>query len=376
MPVVSIVLPSYNGSKYICESIDSILSQTFYDWELIIVNDCSTDNTLDIAREYAAKDDRITVINNEVNQKLPASLNIGFRQAKGKYLTWTSDDNIYKPSALKEMYEFLECNHHYKMVCCDMDIIDSDGNVTGVHNSFDSTYMYYNNCVGACFMYHREVLDTVGEYNLDKFGVEDYDYWLRIMRCYCEIGHLSKNLYYYRVHDGSLTATKRILIRQQLLNLWYENLEWNLKGIKNRIDLLWLMYYNFYSVEHNINMKEVCIKFSNYIPVNNLICSNNISSNDKFVIFGAGYFGKKVKEILADKVVCFIDNNEDLVDKSLCGIKIIHSSKINEISFSYKIIIAVSPENIMEVYKSIDIAHKKNIVICHEFLGKELFLQN
>ena len=103
MPKVSIVLPTYNGEKFIRESIDSILYQTFTDWELIIVNDCSTDGTPNIVNRYAASDSRIRVIHNKENQKLPESLNIGFREARGEYLTWTSDDNMYLPSALEKM---------------------------------------------------------------------------------------------------------------------------------------------------------------------------------------------------------------------------------------------------------------------------------
>ena len=109
MPKVSIVLPTYNGEKYIKESIESILSQTLTDWELIIVNDCSKDTTASIISEYASEDDRIKIITNEQNQKLPESLNIGFRQACGEYLTWTSDDNMYKPQALKTMRNVLWC---------------------------------------------------------------------------------------------------------------------------------------------------------------------------------------------------------------------------------------------------------------------------
>jgi len=81
-PKVSIVLPVYNGAKYLRESVDSCLAQTFSNWELIIVNDCSTDESSAIAEEYAAKDERIRVIHNETNLKLPASLNAGFCQAK------------------------------------------------------------------------------------------------------------------------------------------------------------------------------------------------------------------------------------------------------------------------------------------------------
>ena len=92
MPKVSIVLPTYNGSKFLSRSIESVQEQAETDWELIIVNDCSTDNTLDIAQKYAQQDKRISVITNEQNKKLPASLNVGFSRAKGKYLTWTSDD--------------------------------------------------------------------------------------------------------------------------------------------------------------------------------------------------------------------------------------------------------------------------------------------
>ena len=104
--LISIILPTYNGEKYIRESIDSILNQTYKNWELIIVNDCSTDQTPTIVDEYATKDSRIKIINNAMNLKLPKSLNIGFKEAKGEYYTWTSDDNIFKPTALEVMALF------------------------------------------------------------------------------------------------------------------------------------------------------------------------------------------------------------------------------------------------------------------------------
>ena len=85
--MVSIILPTYNGEAYIAQSIESILSQTYKKFELIIVNDCSTDHTLEIIQRYKEKDARIRVINNIVNKKLPCSLNIGFSDARGDYLS-------------------------------------------------------------------------------------------------------------------------------------------------------------------------------------------------------------------------------------------------------------------------------------------------
>ena len=80
---ISIVLPTYNGEKVIKKSIESVLSQTYVNWELIIVNDCSTDNTLSVIESYEQSDSRIRVYNNTTNQKLPRSLNIGFSHATG-----------------------------------------------------------------------------------------------------------------------------------------------------------------------------------------------------------------------------------------------------------------------------------------------------
>lgn len=87
MPEISIVLPTYNGERYLKQSIESILGQTYTDWELIVVNDCSTDSTQEIIDFYRKKDTRIRTIFNCTNQKLPESLNIGFREAKGEYFT-------------------------------------------------------------------------------------------------------------------------------------------------------------------------------------------------------------------------------------------------------------------------------------------------
>jgi len=100
--LISIVLPVYNGEKYLAVAIDSFLNQTHSNFELIIVNDCSKDSSLAIVERYAARDARIKIINNRENKKLPASLNIGHQLAKGEYITRTSDDNIAKAN-------FLEC---------------------------------------------------------------------------------------------------------------------------------------------------------------------------------------------------------------------------------------------------------------------------
>ncbi|MFT5212615.1 MAG: glycosyltransferase involved in cell wall biosynthesis, partial [Patiriisocius sp.] len=96
-PFVSIILPVYNGEKYLSKSIESCLNQTYRNIELIIVNDCSTDKTLEIVDGYLKLDSRIKVLTNSANKRLPASLNIGHLQAQGDYITWTSDDNLYLP---------------------------------------------------------------------------------------------------------------------------------------------------------------------------------------------------------------------------------------------------------------------------------------
>ena len=97
-PKVSIVLPTYNGARYLKSSVESCLNQTHKNIELVIVDDCSTDETPDIVRSY--NDPRIRYVRNETNQRLPRSLNIGFALATGDYLTWTSDDNEFLPHSI------------------------------------------------------------------------------------------------------------------------------------------------------------------------------------------------------------------------------------------------------------------------------------
>src|SRR6476660_8627759 len=109
-PNISVILPTHNGTRYLREAIESCLCQTHESWELIIVDDASTDDTPRIIADYAAGDGRIRTIRNARNLRLPASLNVGFSHARGKFLTWTSDDNCYRRQALGEMLAFLEEN--------------------------------------------------------------------------------------------------------------------------------------------------------------------------------------------------------------------------------------------------------------------------
>ena len=212
-PLVSIVLPTYNGSRYLREAIDSCLAQTYRNWELIIVDDCSTDASAEIVAEYTSRDSRVRCIRHEINKKLPAALNTGHAAARGEYLTWTSDDNRFLPAAIEEMTRFLQEHPAVGVVYTDCVLIDDAGRYMGDFPALPASRLAYVDAVGACFLYRRTVYETLGGYDVDLFLAEDYEYFLRAYRHF-ELAPLHKTLYEYRWHGQSLTnSANRLAIR-------------------------------------------------------------------------------------------------------------------------------------------------------------------
>lgn len=346
MPEISIVLPTFNGEKYIRQAIDSILKQTFQDWELIIVNDCSTDNTLQIINAYREIDSRIRVICNSENQKLPCSLNIGFRNSNGKFLTWTSDDNYYLPQALEIMYQYLCDNRKMYMVCAKMNMIDDSNHVIGVIQPYNELQMFYYNCVGACFMYKREVLECLGDYDIELFLVEDYDYWLRVIEQYNYIGYIDQILYAYRTHNNSLTIKKQKEISEKLLSLRRKHFGLLLDKLNSDKSYLCKLFYDFLEMGKNIEN----IEKETFVVIPELkmdVISKE--QNKRVIIWGAGFYGEKAFKILGEKAIYFVDINSDIVGKYKCGLKIISKEEVLKIADNYNILIAVGNEKLYDI---------------------------
>lgn len=207
-PLVSIVLPTYNGSRYLDQAVQSCLNQTHTDWELIIVDDASTDDTPARIAKYLAEDGRIRSLRHETNRKLPGALNTGFSLAKGDYLTWTSDDNCYRPNAIAEMVAFLESCQDVDVVYTDYSEIDQEGRVLQKITIKDPEVLLRYNAIGPCFLCRRNVHETVGGYDDNLFLAEDYDFWLRASVLF-RLQPLHKDLYLYRRHSDSLSAKEK-----------------------------------------------------------------------------------------------------------------------------------------------------------------------
>lgn len=221
--MISIVLPVFNGEKYLKESIESILNQTYTNFELVIVNDCSTDNSINIINYYKDKDCRIKVINNITNQKLPASLNIGFSYCQGKYFTWTSDDNIFNNNALEILRRSL-IDNNADLVFSRCSVINSCGQEIGktaLCKNLDDIYI--NNIVLACFLYKREVHEQLNGYDTNKFLVEDYDFWLRAYEKF-KFYYEREILYKIRFHAGNLGSSNWELVKLKKIELLKNNI--------------------------------------------------------------------------------------------------------------------------------------------------------
>jgi glycosyltransferase involved in cell wall biosynthesis len=201
--LVSIVLPVYNGAGFLHRSIESCLGQSYRDIELIVVDDGSEDNSVDIVQSY--DDHRLKLVRHELNRKLPAALNTGFEHALGIYLTWTSHDNYYAPNAIAEMVSFLEEHPQVHFVFADYYMVNQIGQILQQIETGPVQQLVERSCIGPCFLYRRIVYEKVGPYNERAFLAEDYEYWLRASACFT-FAHLGRALYYYGLHPDSLTS--------------------------------------------------------------------------------------------------------------------------------------------------------------------------
>lgn len=343
MPKISIVLPTYNGQNYIRKSIDSIINQSFTDWELIIVNDCSTDSTPEIIRDFKNRDSRIRIIDNVENMKLPQSLNIGFKEAKGEYLTWTSDDNIYLPNAIETLVTFLDRNLEEYMVCAGMDWIDENDIVVGKHIKYTNQNMLVNDCVGACFAYRRDVLNSIGEYDTTMFLVEDYEYWLRILFHYGNISYIDETLYLYRMHSQSLTGSRKNEIHLMLLKLRREYFNQLISRMSDNKAGLCELYFDF--LNNNCLDDKMCLAIEKLVPELSIVQKDK-KVIDEVIVYGAGTYGGLAYHKYCDKILYFADRDENKIGTYINGVKVISVDKMAEMAQNITIVVASALCNI------------------------------
>jgi len=212
-PLVSVVMPAYNSEKYISEAIESILNQTFKDFEFIIINDGSTDSTPNIIDKYARLDKRIIVLNNEKNLNIAESRNRGVEIAKGKYIATMDSDDRALPDRLKNQFEFLESNKDIAISIGNINIMDGKGvfqytrNYPVADKDIRSKVYRFNPFPNPTIMCRREVYEKNGKYNNAYVPIDDFDFWLRAGTQF-KFGNCGNIVLDYRVASKSASHGK------------------------------------------------------------------------------------------------------------------------------------------------------------------------
>jgi glycosyltransferase involved in cell wall biosynthesis len=216
-PIVSILVPVYNVEPYLRQAIDSILAQTFTDFELILINDGSTDRSGEIIDSYRARDSRIVAVHKE-NEGVARTLNRGLAMARGKYIRRFDSDDTCLPTALEHQIEFLEQHPDVALVGTQIAFQSASGkiawNFRNPHNKYFQNRDYrivdasefFDGCpiIHATVLIRTEIIKHLGGYRTEFLTSEDIDLWLRIIEVY-PAAALNECSYFVRLHQTSAT---------------------------------------------------------------------------------------------------------------------------------------------------------------------------
>jgi glycosyltransferase involved in cell wall biosynthesis len=210
--MISIVITVYNRDNYLSKAIESVLAQTRADFELIVWDDGSSDDSLKIAQSYASRDDRLTVVE-APHLGRGEALHKALEKTRGEYLAWVDSDDFLERNALAETMAILDANPDVGMVYTDYSVIDKLGRIKGLGSRCSIPYSPSRLLVDFMTFHfrlmRRSVYNSVGGVNSEYETVEDYELCLRLSEV-TSIYHLSQSLYFYRVHDNSISALRQI----------------------------------------------------------------------------------------------------------------------------------------------------------------------
>ena len=208
---VSLIVTCFNRSKYLAQTINSILNQTYSNFELLIWDDASTDNSVEIAKKYQQFDSRIKVVEQKINQGFTKSIASAIASTKGEYLGWVDSDDLLHPEALTTTVNLLDTQSCVGMVYTDRLIIDELNNNLGLDPRSSVPYSV-NNLLLNFMAFHfrlirRDVYELAGGIDTDFTTAQDYDLCLRISEI-AEIEHIKQPLYFYRQHSNSISSSR------------------------------------------------------------------------------------------------------------------------------------------------------------------------
>ncbi len=222
-PKISVVMSVFNGESYLHESIETILSQTFNDFEFIIIDDYSKDDTWKILTKYAEQDKRIKLVKNEHNLGLTKSLNKGIKLAQGEYIARQDADDISLPKRFEKQIEILNNSPEVVLVSCNIEVINSQGvPIRKYEQACDSHWvnwylLFYNHVNGhSQVMFRRKAVEDLGYYSEIRRYSQDYELWCRLSRI-GSIVILPETLQKMRIHNDSTSAVNSS--KQQTLSL-------------------------------------------------------------------------------------------------------------------------------------------------------------
>lgn len=218
-PKVTIVIPVYNGAKYVKYAIDSALAQTYKNLEILVVNDGSTDKTDEIVRTYG---DKVRYIKKE-NGGVSSALNLAIKKMKGEYFSWLSHDDIYEPNKIEREVEFLRQNNYLGkkvIVFSDYFLIDKNGKfISEAKKNHEETIekpeynLLKGHINGLSLLIPKKAFDEYGDFDIELSCVQDYDMWHRMMKTY-KFVHIPETLVSTRWHKEQTTQTSPKVITE------------------------------------------------------------------------------------------------------------------------------------------------------------------
>jgi glycosyltransferase involved in cell wall biosynthesis len=244
--LVSIITPLYNSEAYIGETIQSVLNQTYTNWELLLIDDCSTDNTLTIANSFILKSNRITLIKNKINQGAAISRNKGIKAAKGDYIAFLDADDLWKPHKLQKQIAFMK-NENCDVCFSSYEQIDEAGKplnklVKALPILPYSKFLKSNYIGNLTGIYNAKTLGKIEAPNLRKR--QDWLLWLKAVKTSGKRAKsVQESLAYYRVRENSMSANKVALLKH---NYWVYKKGLGYSIVKSMYCMLVFLWEHFF----------------------------------------------------------------------------------------------------------------------------------